>query len=209
MKDISKKVIETQKRMQDIYDKLRKYKEEHSIKKFKAKFIKCPKCGSQIRIDLLENKRLPQRKGHLPQTKLEYICPVCKTDMRAEYIVKKIFEYETKLKIEMVKLYELFVKNGYDSDDKVKTIKGIKYLTHSAGYGYRYDIAMVVRHNDYSKSIGTVKKEDKGYIVYLNDYIGDNTRLFVTEDIGRDDILKRYIFLAEEYEERKKQYNIY
>ena len=207
MKDISKKIAEHQKKLQVLYDKLKKYKEDHSIKGFKAKFIKCPTCGSQIRIDLLQNKDWTD-SNNAHHLKLEYMCPVCRKDMRAEYIIEKVFEYESKMRIELLKMFLLLQENGYEKNEDCKVLKGVKLDYRARGIS-RYDNIMVVNKRLGLDEIGSVRKENDGYCIYLTKYENDgNTRDFVIEDIKLHEIKERYPFLGKKYEELKKEYKI-
>lgn len=57
-----------------------KYIQEHSIHKMKSNFVTCKKCGSKI-------------ATHYNSFTSEY-CPVCREDLRAEYISERIEKYD-------------------------------------------------------------------------------------------------------------------
>lgn len=58
------------------------YIKEHSVKKFQAKHIGCPKCGSKL------------NKNYLNYDK----CPLCGTDLRSKTTLEKIKWFDEKIK---------------------------------------------------------------------------------------------------------------
>ena len=78
-------------RIDELTESLREYVKVHSVKNLKAELITCRGCKSKIRKDYLDRE----------------ICPVCKEDLRAEYIIETIDKMKQRIKDKKKELLEL------------------------------------------------------------------------------------------------------
>lgn len=76
----TKTMQEITKRIDKLHEQRTKYLDEHSVMKQKAKLITCRNCESKISREWL---------------KTEY-CPVCRNDLRADYIKERLKEFDKK-----------------------------------------------------------------------------------------------------------------
>lgn len=78
----TKKIEEYQSKIKETREKADKYVVEHSVRKQKAAYIGCGKCGSKIAKEYLRS---------------EY-CPVCRNDLRSKTTIDTLNGYEEKIK---------------------------------------------------------------------------------------------------------------
>ena len=71
---------ELQRKLKDLQNARQKYRQEHSVHIFKAKYVGCEGCGSKL------------NKEHLVGEK----CPLCRTDLRSKTTIEKLEWYDTK-----------------------------------------------------------------------------------------------------------------
>ena len=86
----SKKIQTQEARYKDSCAKAQAYENAHSVKNHKSSQIGCKKCGSKITISYLKRE----------------ICPVCGSDLRAEYILEKLSTYAKEQKEIQAKIRE-------------------------------------------------------------------------------------------------------
>jgi hypothetical protein len=75
------KIKEYETKIAELMKSQQKYIAEHSVRKFQAKHIGCPKCSSKINKDYLRTER----------------CPLCGTDLRSKTTLDKIAWFGTKI----------------------------------------------------------------------------------------------------------------
>lgn len=85
-KDISevkktKKISELEERIYQTYGKRDAYIKSHHVRDFKAEYIGCRCCGSKINKQYLWDNH----------------CPVCKSELRSETVIKTIHAYDKKI----------------------------------------------------------------------------------------------------------------
>ena len=91
-------------RIEKLSEQKRKYLDEHSVRKQKAVLISCRNCGSKISKSWLKTE----------------FCPVCRADLRAEYIREKLSDFDRK---------ETALKKEYAlAEKKLKTKAKVKWL---------------------------------------------------------------------------------
>lgn len=93
MKNISERII-------NLKVKRAEFEEKHDVRNRKSEFIGCTKCKSKVAKEFLNSNK----------------CPVCGTDLRAEYITAKINDYCEKVKA---------LEREYRSEEKKQAEKGI------------------------------------------------------------------------------------
>lgn len=101
---IPNNIKKLEERAENETKKYLKYKETHSVKKFKAKYIGCEKCGSKVNKDYIKYE----------------LCPVCNNDLRSKTTRMILNQYLDK-KNALIKEFQ----------EKTNTLKGkgpIKYL---------------------------------------------------------------------------------
>lgn len=89
----NKTMLALEERMKKNREDKIKYAETHSFANRKSEFMSCPECKSKLAIKYLRH----------------YKCPVCGTDMRADYIVERFKKYDEDYK-EMELKYQKMVK---------------------------------------------------------------------------------------------------
>lgn len=94
----SAKMINLEERIKTTRQKKHKFDKVHNVTSRKSAFIGCNNCGSKIARNYLRG---------------DY-CPVCNKDLRAEYIVKKLKEYDEKIE---------FLKEEYKKEKKKQAKK--------------------------------------------------------------------------------------
>lgn len=102
------------KKLKESADKLKalgeKYATDHCVQNQKADFIGCKKCGSKINKKCItqgydghiKNNKMAELRGGYSGEKYYFQsfgqqCPVCKGDLRADYIQAKLDEYAEKI----------------------------------------------------------------------------------------------------------------
>ena len=98
------KISETRKARQE-------YMAEHTVKKFKADFVGCQKCGSKLSRVLLPS---------------DY-CPLCRNDLRSATTLDRIARYDAKIKELEQKVRQERIK----SKDKAKVCWLVMFEYHS------------------------------------------------------------------------------
>lgn len=93
----NKTMLAIESKMEKLLADKQKYEEEHSVKNRKSKFVGCQQCGSKLSVEHLRR---------------EY-CPVCGTDLRADYILERLDKYDADYKALAQKYHEV-VKNRKD-----------------------------------------------------------------------------------------------
>lgn len=78
----TKKMEELEGRLRELFRKQCEYAAEHSVLKFKAEYIGCPKCGSKLSRKHLNGDR----------------CPLCREDLRSKTTLDTIANYERRRK---------------------------------------------------------------------------------------------------------------
>ncbi len=106
----TKKMEEYQSKIKETRDKADKYVVEHSVRKQKAAYIGCGKCGSKIAEEYLRS---------------EY-CPVCRNDLRSKTTIDTLNGYEEKIKSLQQKIEE---EKKKQKDARV-TLWLVKYEYH-------------------------------------------------------------------------------
>lgn len=76
-----KKVDELEKKIQEILEKKKAFADAHSVKKQKAAFIGCPKCGSKLNRERLRGND----------------CPLCWNDLRSESTLNRLASYDNRI----------------------------------------------------------------------------------------------------------------
>ena len=94
----SARMINLEERLKTTHQKKVKFDMEHSIAARKSILIGCNNCGSKITKDFLEGD----------------LCPVCGKDLRAEYILEKIKEFNKKI---------AFLEGEYEREKKKQAKK--------------------------------------------------------------------------------------
>ena len=97
----SAKTVALKKKEYDLNEKLRTYKQEHSVHLRKSEYIGCPKCGSKLANKLFTGE----------------LCPVCRADLRPDTTKEMIRKYESSIKE---------THNTYEESWKADTIKQAK-----------------------------------------------------------------------------------
>lgn len=78
----TKSIEDLEKKIKELADKSKEYAEAHSVKKFKAAFVGCPKCSSKVAREYIRYDR----------------CPVCGEDLRSKTTLDTLAGYEAKRK---------------------------------------------------------------------------------------------------------------
>lgn len=77
----SKKILNLKTRINLAYRRRDDYIEAHHVRDFKAAYVSCSSCGSKINKEYLRNDH----------------CPVCRSDLRSESVIKTICSYDNKI----------------------------------------------------------------------------------------------------------------
>ena len=85
----SPQMISLKQRLQDKEKRLREYRKNQAVKKFQTEFVTCPACHSKV-----------NSKYITPP-----LCPVCRSDMRAESVIHMLESLETAV-ADLKKRYE-------------------------------------------------------------------------------------------------------
>lgn len=99
---LSAKIRNIEERIKSTREKKEKFNETHNVTSRKSKFIGCEKCGSKIAREYIRGNE----------------CPVCRTDLRAEYIIEKLNSYDEKIR-ELEKEYRSEVKKNNQKKGKI------------------------------------------------------------------------------------------
>lgn len=84
----TKKMTEIRERIKSINLKRDEYTRDHSVKKLKAAFVSCPKCGSKLAREKLWGEQ----------------CPLCRTDLRSKTTLDTLKRYQERIDEEYAKL---------------------------------------------------------------------------------------------------------
>lgn len=90
-----KKVAELEDKILKTMASKRAFAEAHSVKKQKAAFVGCPKCGSRLSRERMRGND----------------CPLCWTDLRSESTLKKLASYDERIKEYNSKIDQERLKN--------------------------------------------------------------------------------------------------
>lgn len=85
----TKKEKQLEEKIQIENQKLKDYIIKNKLTTRKSAFFGCPNCKSKIARQYFENPKFPER--------IIVDCPVCKTDLRSETVLKRIQNFEEKL----------------------------------------------------------------------------------------------------------------
>lgn len=77
----TKKMTNLKEKGADLVKRLEEFEKEHSVRKHKAEYIGCANCGSKVAKKYLRSEW----------------CPVCRSDLRSEGVLKKIKEYNDRI----------------------------------------------------------------------------------------------------------------
>ena len=105
------KIKEYEGKVAELLRAEKEYRDEHSVRKFQAKFVGCPKCGSKLCKDYIRNEK----------------CPLCGTDLRSKTTLDKIAWYQQKRKEYQDRIEA--EKQKQKSKCKIKWL--VKYEYHS------------------------------------------------------------------------------
>ena len=112
----NKKIETLNERLKKTLAQAEKYYEDHRIQTQKAKLITCPKCGSKIAKDYL---------GSAQQW-----CPVCRKDLRSDYILEKLDDYDVKAAAIKKQIEEERKRLSVKNVDRSKTYWAVKVEVH-------------------------------------------------------------------------------
>lgn len=100
---VTKNLLNLNERLVREKSKLKYYEVEHSVVRFKAEFVGCPKCKSKL------------AKAYLKDSK----CPICHEDMRSTTTKNTIKRYQDKIRA---------IEKSIQDEKKKQKVDSIKYL---------------------------------------------------------------------------------
>lgn len=174
-KKIEKTINKHIEKIVKIYEKEKKYYEQHKLSNQKAKLLKCKQCGSQINKEYL---KCDNTSMVMSERKEEYLCPCCDADLRSEYIVNKIKEYNIEMAEEYAQMYILI--NSLEEKDKKEMMN--KYIHNSNQKYYNW---FYVHGEDF------VPIRDTGVSIATNFYVFVTTYFVDRQKIDKKYSLKR------------------
>lgn len=107
----TKKTKQLKIKLADIMHKKSEYIATHHVKDFKASYIGCSKCGSKINKQFLRSDK----------------CPVCYQDLRAESILERIANFDTRI----IECQEKIQQEIQKQKDKAEKKWLVKFEYHS------------------------------------------------------------------------------